>query len=126
MQTKDESLRSQYNAKRLSIPLQETVLMLECLARRCEEMPNGITITSIYRPADSKSYHSRWRAIDIRNRDWPPKFHAAVYALLVAIHELSPEIQWEFEPSQRHPNSAPHLHLEQSDGSLEKEKKEST
>lgn len=81
-------------------------------------MPKGICITSIYRPNDKDSYHSEWKAIDIRDRDWTPQFHAAVRAVLVALNSLDPCIQHEFEPSDRHPNSAPHLHLEYDDGTI--------
>jgi len=124
MEFLNETIRSQYRTRQLCLALQEVTLMLECLAARTQKMPKGICITDIYRPNDKDSYHSKWQAVDIRDRDWTPQFHAAVRAVLVALKSVDPCIQHEFEPSDRHPKSAPHLHLEYSDGSLEKGKHE--
>jgi len=114
MQFKTDTLRSQYRTKKLCLPLRETCLVLEILARRAGR-PEGITITSLYRPKDADSYHSKWQAIDIRNRDWPPTLHASVFAVLVAIRELDVKCQFEVE--------ADHLHLEYDDQSLQKVRK---
>jgi len=105
MQYLTKEIQEQYRSNQLCLPLRTVVLVLECLATLYQnKMPDGITITSLYRPDDKGSYHSVWRAVDIRNRDWTTTFTRVVGPVLSLIRQMDKCIQYEFESD--------HLHIE--------------
>ena len=77
------------------------------------------TVTCIHRPDDLNSYHSKWQALDARIHDWDLIVKRKMSLFLAGLGGLTRgKFQFEFEPSERHPDSTPHLHLEWDDGTI--------
>jgi hypothetical protein len=119
MRYKDEEIKRQWETGLLHPKLRDQIVMLDSLAQICG-MEGGLMLTSIYRPESMNSYHSLWRAVDIRDRDWDAAFDRLFMTILISIKRWDKEAQWEKEPSDAHPNSPPHYHIEADDGSLQK------
>jgi len=97
--------------------LKIVVLILDSMAKIYRMAGKGeveIMVTSIYRPDDLKSYHSKFQAIDLRTKDWGMTFMKAVGPVIYAIRWLDNKIQYVFE------KDSPHLHIEFDDGTIEK------
>ena len=124
MQYLTKEIQRQYRSGQLHIAVQEAVLTLEILARTYNRknpkvFPHGLRVTSLYRPGDDNSYHSKWQAIDFSIRDWDDLFKDAVEKELRALRMVDCRNQHAFEYDA--PGGV-HLHIEYDDGTLKKEK----
>jgi hypothetical protein len=120
MRYKDEEIKRQWETGLLDKDLHDYILFLDSLAKICG-MPDGLMLTSIYRPLDVGSYHSKWRAVDIRDFDMDKQFIRVLMTILISVKRWRPYLQWEKEPSDAHPNADPHFHVEADNGSIKKQ-----
>lgn len=124
MKFKESVLADQFNDKKLHPTIRATVNLLDSvIALYVHSHPNAtvkdLVITSLYRPGNPKSYHSKWQAVDLRTFDWDLTVQRRISTFLHAVNSLTRHrVQFEFEPNDRHPDSDPHLHIEYDDGSL--------
>ena len=78
-----------------------------------------ITITSLYRPHDKDSYHSKLQAGDVRSKDKPPRWLWSMERLGKILRENDDQIQLDMHKSleeSKHPNR--HLHWEVDTGDI--------
>lgn len=119
MRFKDDEIKRQWETQLLHPKLRDELLVLDGLAQICG-MEGGLMLTSIYRPDDAFSYHKKWQAVDIRDKDWDKQFMRLFTTVIISIKRWNPQAQFELEPSPLHPDSAPHAHLEIDDGTITK------
>ena len=78
-----------------------------------------VTVTSLYRPDDTDSYHSKLQAGDLRSKDKPPRWLSAMELLGKILRENDDQIQLDMHKSleeSKHPNR--HLHWEVDTGDI--------
>ena len=119
MRWKDDEIKRQWETGLVHPKLRDEIVMLDSLAQICG-MEGGLMLTSIYRPDDAFSYHKKWQAVDIRNRDISEPLMRLITTILIKVKRWNPQLQFEIEPSPMHPDSAPHAHLEIDDGTIVK------
>ena len=116
-------LEAEFNDNRLHPAVKAAAIVIDGIVTMWRTAhPNTTTgectITSVYRDG-AGSYHGRWQAVDIRTRDWDSTVRRNVEKTLAMIWNIScKHLQREFEPSKKHPDNAPHLHVEWDDGSI--------
>ena len=119
MEFKTKTEREQYRSRQLHPRLMDLLTALDALAAVAKQ---PLMITSIHRAADTHSYHSKWQAVDLRVLDWKVEWQQFVILIILKMRCYDRAIQFELEPSDRHPKSDPHLHIEYDDNTLNKEK----
>ena len=123
MQFKEKKQQDEWRSNKLHPKVTRVCLILESMAELYKDkMPDGITITSIYREGDPK-YHGKWQAVDVRDRDWDHRFFRIAQVVLTGLRQLDKRVQHEFEPTIRDEDTGvvlkgQHLHIEFDDNSL--------
>ena len=101
-----------------SAPFKKLLMVLECLDAYSQAVGCGeIVITSLYRPDDLDSYHSKFQAADIRINDKPSWWIMAVELIMTAFKQCDDTIQLDRHLELRNTVSE-HLHIEIDTGDL--------
>lgn len=126
MRFKTDKLRAQFYARDIEYNfllhpvLHQVIAVIDRAAVLCglpdfHGYPNGIMVTSLFRPGDKK-LHGDWKAIDVRDWDWSPEFRTVVKVLLHNFRKHNPSVQHEFEVQIKNKAGkvirGQHLHLE--------------